>query len=148
MGILSSVAGTRIYLDTTVFIYFLEDFPPYAGDLEDLFQAVARGQIQGITSELSLAECLVKPIADGNTEARSAYESALRSSPELAVLPITRDLLVRAAEVRARQKFRLPDAIHLATAELAHCDSLLTNDTELKRAEGVRVLILSEVCGS
>lgn len=148
MGILSSSTGTRVYLDTTVFIYLLEDFPPYSAKLEDLFNAVARGEIQGITSELSLAECLVKPIADGNPEARLAYESALRSSPELPVLPITREVLIRAAEVRARQKFRLPDAIHLATAELAHCDSFLTNDTELKRAEGVAVLILSEFCGS
>ncbi len=56
--------------------------------MEDLFNAVAGGEIQGITSELSLAECLVKPIADGNPEARSAYESALRSCPKSAAVEL------------------------------------------------------------
>lgn len=40
MGILKAVEGTRVYLDTNVFIYALEGFSVFRPDLEAVFAAL------------------------------------------------------------------------------------------------------------
>ena len=65
MGILDRIAGRRTYLDVNLFIYALEGHPQYLSVVTDLFDAIDRGSLQAVTSELSLAEALVKPRADG-----------------------------------------------------------------------------------
>ena len=37
-------------------------------------------------------------------------------------VPITRNILMRAARLRATENFRTPDAIQVATAQLQACD--------------------------
>ena len=144
MGLLSDLEGPRVYLNTNILIYWIEGFSAGAAELQELFDAFAEGRLTGVTSELTLAEVLVRPIADGKHHARVAYERALRDSVEFAVLPVSREILIRAAGIRARHKLKLPDAIHVATAELSHCNTFLTNDARLKRVAGIRVIVLSE----
>jgi len=145
MGILSALVGLRVYLDANILIYALEGFALFATELQLLFDAIEEGKIQGITSELSLAEVLVKPMLENNFELRVAYERLLRHSPVFSVMPMTREVLLGASEIRARQRLRLPDAIHLATARMNGCSCFLTNDSRLKSVPGMRVVILSEV---
>lgn len=66
MGLIEEIRGKNIYLDTNVFIYALEGYSEYALVLSTLFAAVDQGVIQAFTSELSLAESLVKPMMDNN----------------------------------------------------------------------------------
>jgi predicted nucleic acid-binding protein len=147
MGLLSELEGPRVYLNTNILIYWIEGFSTGAAELQELFDAFAEGRLTGVTSELTLAEVLVRPIADGKHHARVAYERAVRDSAEFAVLPVSREILIRAAGIRARDKLKLPDAIHVATAEFSHCTTFLTNDARLKRLAGFRVVVLSEVSG-
>ncbi|MBI3269455.1 MAG: PIN domain-containing protein [Planctomycetes bacterium] len=92
-----------------------------------------------------LAEVLVKPLLDGSDAGQRAYQEALRTTGGLRVEPVSREILVAAVRVRATQGFRLPDAIHLATAAHTHCGTFLTNDASLRKATGTRVLVLSEI---
>jgi predicted nucleic acid-binding protein len=69
----------------------------------------------------------------------------LRSSSTLQVVPITREVLVTAARLRAEQGLKLPDAIHAATAQLTNCQQFLTNDTRFKNLPGLPVLLLSQL---
>jgi predicted nucleic acid-binding protein len=49
-----------------------------------------------------------------------------------------------AARMRAADThLRMPDAIHLASAQLAFCEMLLTNDNDLKGVPGVPPVLLS-----
>ena len=147
MGILSAITNPIVYTDANIFIYAFEGVPAVAAELQIFFEALAVGKIKAVTSELSLAEVLVKPIADGRHDIRVLYERAVRDSAGLAVVPITRKILVRAAEVRAQLKLRLPDAIHVATAEIHNCGTFLTNDHELQKLPGFQVLMLSQFRG-
>lgn len=145
MGVADAIRGGAVYLDTSVFIYAVEGYAPYARALAELFEAVDMGHLRAVTSELTLGEALVKPMADGNLALQHAYQEAVQSSASLAVVPITRQVLVEAAGIRARARsIKMPDAIHIATARLEQCGTVLTNDKLLKAAEGIHVLLCSE----
>lgn len=60
MGILDAIQGNR-YLDANIWIYALEGYPVFIQDLNQLFQSIDQGNLSAVTSELSLAEALVKP---------------------------------------------------------------------------------------
>lgn len=79
MALLSSV-GQRVYLDTNVFVYAVEGYPHFAEELRALFHAIDHGQLAAVTSELTLAEVLVKPLADKNDDLWRLYESTLWTS--------------------------------------------------------------------
>ena len=144
MGLLDAIEGPLLYLDTNTFIYAVESVPPFCDAMRELFRHIDDGHCQAVTSELSLAECLVKPFLEGDVTLRQAFERAVQTSPVLQVVPVSRAVLVSAAELRAHTGLRLPDAIHLATALDAGCTTFLTNDRRLLAAPRLRTLVLSD----
>jgi predicted nucleic acid-binding protein len=51
----------------------------------------------------------------------------------------------RAAELRARYRLKLADALQLALALQAGCEAFLTNDLALRRVAELRVLVLDDL---
>ena len=145
MGTLIERLGHLVYLDANVVVYALEGYAQYEPVIRPLLEAMDRDQIRAATSDLTLAEVLVKPLRDGNAALQRAYREFLRPTQTLQVASVTREILIRAAELRASTSLRLPDAIHVATAESLGCDSLLTNDRALRSATGVPTLLLCEL---
>jgi predicted nucleic acid-binding protein len=97
-----------------------------------------------VTSELTLAERLVKPIMDDDLSRQNTFQSFLAEGSNLQVIAISRPLLIRAAQRRATYKPRLPDAIHLATALDSGRKSFLTNDQLVKPIPGITILQLAD----
>jgi len=144
MGITDSIIGDRIYLDTNIFIYALEAFPEYLELIQSIFSSIDSGKNKAVTSELTLAEVLVKPLIDHNAELEYVYQTTIQSSDSIDVIPISRDILIEAARNRAGSpSIHLPDAIHVATARLHQCSSFITNDKRLASLSGIQVIILS-----
>ena len=87
------------------------------------------------------------PCRRGDDTLIAAYrELFTRPPPGLAVAQLDAAILERAAELRATiESLRLPDAIHLATAETERCDPFLTNDKRLKSVPVLPVVVLAEV---
>lgn len=141
---MTRLLGRRVYLDANVFIYAIERVVPYAEALRPLFRDITDGRTPATTSEITLAETLVRPFRAGDTRLHAAFESAL-VGPGLEVVPISRSVLVQAARLRAVSRMKLPDAVHAATAQLAGCDVLLTNDTGIGATPGVEVVQLRNV---
>lgn len=135
----------RIYCDACIWIYAVEAVAPFETPLRRLFDDVDRGNVNLVTSELSLLEVLVKPLQVGDEPLCRAFETALSPSDALAVTPISRSILLEAARMRSRQVLRVPDAIHLATAKLSKADVVLTNDVRWRSQPDIPVMILSEV---
>jgi len=145
MGKLNDLLGQKIYLDTNIFIYALEQHPEYAPVVDRLFTLFDTAKATAFTSELALAECLVKPCADGNSDFQVRYQAAITTRPGLTVCPVSRSVLIRTAHIRAAHKVRLPDALHLATALETACDSFLTNDQLVKPIPGITLIQLSDL---
>ena len=100
--------------------------------------------MQAVTSELTLAETLVKPFMDESEERQDAYKRVLLSSSGLTPAPVTRAVLVEAARLRALRRFRLPDAIHVATALLTDCAAFISNDRRLNAVD-IPIVNLAEL---
>src|SRR5262245_20618121 len=145
MGRVKAELGQRVYLDTNIVIYAVEGFADYADQVQALLAAMDDGEIVAATSELTLAETLVKPLKDQNPAIQHAYRAFLTPTPALEVTSISRNILEDAAKWRATTRLKLPDAIHLATALRQKCDSFLTNDDVFKSLNLSQVKMLSKI---
>jgi predicted nucleic acid-binding protein len=145
MGVASNTLGKRVYLDTNIIIYAVEGFPDYADKIKALLDELDAAEIIVVTSELTLAEVLVKPLQDGNVKIQQAYKDFLLPTPVFEVVPISLSILESSADVRAKTKLKLPDAIHWATFQDCKCNSFLTNDDAFKSLRLTEVKILSEI---
>jgi predicted nucleic acid-binding protein len=128
-----------------VFIYAVEGLAPFATPLAALFSRFDSGQLHAVTSELTVAEVLVKPLRDGNATLCDAFERMLRTSGALTMVPVSRSILAHAAAVRATSSLKLPDAIHAATAMEQTCTTFLTNDRLFTTLTGLPVLHLPDL---
>ena len=145
MGQLSDQLGTSVYLDTNIIIYAVEGYETHAAPIKSLLRGLTEGKINAVTSELTLAEALVKPKRDANAKLAQAYQRFLLPTTTLRNVPISREILESAAGIRAISALKLPDAIHWATAINQQCDSFLTNDEGFKSMAGVKVVLLSQL---
>lgn len=146
MGVTDRLKGRHVYLDANVFIYALEGVPPYLEPMRELLTAIDAGEVRATTSELTLAEVLVRPMADHNAELQAAYQEMLQAGGGFQILPVSRGILVQAASLRAATgSLKLPDAIHVGSARACGCDTLLTNDRALAGAPDLQVVLCSEL---
>ena len=141
--------GDKLYLDTNVLIHFVEGHPAYGASLNALFTAIQEQAITALTSELTLAEVLVKPLVkplvEGKSEIVAVYETLLSGTGPIRVMPVDRTVLLQSARIRARHGGRAFDAIHVATAALCECDFFLSADARIRIPDELRLVSLSEL---
>lgn len=145
MGALGTkLKGQKVYLDTNIFIYALEAMKPWAELLREAFVSLEAGEWHAVTSSLSIAECLVKPFEMERNDLVAAYRAALSPSQYLHIAPLREEILVDAARLRAKHKFKLPDALHIATAMEEGCTAMLTNDAQFRKVATVQCILMSD----
>ena len=132
-----ALAGvTRLGLDTSPFIYYIEAHPQYDKMVSEVFTKIRDGELTAYTSVITLTEVLVHPMGAQQDQLTHMYTELLNRSANLIVLPIDSTVATLAATFRAHDGFRTPDALQLAAAQLAGCEAFLTNDQKLKRLVG------------
>ncbi|MDQ0467458.1 type II toxin-antitoxin system VapC family toxin [Labrys wisconsinensis] len=121
----------RIYIDTNIFITLVEGSP--TPSLTEVIALVESGKALAFTSDLTIAEVLVHPYADGDDARAQAYIDMISPNEVMRIVPVEREVLIRAARLRSlRRSLKLPDAIHAASAELADCGIFLSNDADIE----------------
>jgi predicted nucleic acid-binding protein len=141
MNGMSDTSPARIYLDTNAFIEMYEKRSSYSAHIWNIFSQAVPPKIV-LSSELTLAEILVKPIEQahmsGNWGNVYNYRENISNKGDFqTIIPVSRVVLDMAANIRALNKnIKLPDAIHLSTAIIEKCDFFVSND--LKLASAVR----------
>ena len=132
----------KVYFDTNVLIYLIENHPTYRDKVISLIASLDELNCEVITSELTLAECLVKPLAQNNKQSQDVYTASIKNSDFLTVKPVSRKVLVEAARLRSVFNNKLPDSIHLATALTTGCDAFIGNDKKIKVGDSIELVIL------
>jgi predicted nucleic acid-binding protein len=142
----AALAGHKlIALDTSVWIYHLEGSAAYGQAADRVLETVAQGRIEGVASELVLLELLVAPLKKGAQDVADEIELALLHFPHLQLAPVTRPVLVRAAEIRARYGLRTPDAIMIATAVESGATLAVTNDDAWQKVEEIEIVLVRDL---
>jgi predicted nucleic acid-binding protein len=148
VGLISELGPGPVGVDTSIFIYFIEEEPRFLPVVLPLFEGVDEGKRELVTSALTLLEVLVVPYRAGNRPLAQRYELLLTRSRGIRMVELTRDQLRAAAQLRAVTGARTPDALHLVSALGAGCRTFLTNDRRLPKVPGLRVIQLSSFVDS
>ncbi|MGH8208488.1 MAG: type II toxin-antitoxin system VapC family toxin [Steroidobacteraceae bacterium] len=137
----------RILIDSSVWIYHFEQHRQFGPAAGRVIEALEEGRFRGVVSELTLLELTVRPLQLGRQDVADEYELLLSYFPNLELEPVSRDILLSAAALRARHRLRTPDAILLATGIRCAATAAITNDEGWRAAQpaGIEPLLLSEL---
>ena len=120
---------SRIFWDTNLFIYLIEDYGKLSERVVSLRKRMNERQDELYTSTLTMGEILIKPFEANNEILARRYETALLQGSVL--VPFDREVARLYASIRHDRTIRPPDAIQLACAAQAQIDLFITNDDRL-----------------
>lgn len=119
---------SRVFWDTMLFVYLLEDHPQFAPQVRSVLnRSYTRGDVL-LTSYVALGEVM----AGGKGDAAKAAQAAdIIAEMGFGFLPFEGECVRLFSDLRSVVKLKAPDAIHLACAASAGVDLFLTNDQRL-----------------
>ncbi len=120
---------SRVYWDTMLFIYWLEDHPQYARRVDAIRSRMDERHDQLITGAFTFGEVLAGVHRKGTPQLADDTRRLLQNVVA-EVVPFTLETADRYARIRATG-ITPADAIHLASAAQAGTDLFLTNDKRL-----------------
>jgi len=134
-----------IGLDTSIFIYFLENNPRYGTLAQITINGIEKGKWQGVTSTVTLMEITVRPWQLGYESIAREYEAVLVHFPNLSVVDVGRNVARLAAQLRAKYNVSPPDALQTAASLNFGAKAFLTNDKRLSKInEVIDILVLDD----
>jgi len=125
---------SRIYWDTMLFIYLLEDHPVYAPRTRQLLERAYKRRDSLYTSYLALGEVMAG--AEKTQWPRKALTvTEVVKEMGFSFLPFDGGAVTPFSTLRARQKLKIADSIHLACAASVGIDLFLTGDKQLTKLD-------------
>ncbi len=121
---------SRVYWDTMLFIYILEDNRQYASRVEAIYERMLERGDTLCTSFLTLGELLA------GTRGSASRARAIRDEFEamkVQLLAFDGGAVDTFANLRAHERLATADSIHLACAASRGIDLFLTGDKQLSR---------------
>lgn len=126
-------------IDTNIFIYYYQAHPEFGPKVKAWFEDIEGNKLRGVASIISKTELLsLKRPNSGLSKLKDQFES----TPNLTVYYVDDRIALKAAELRRKYGFRLPDAIQLATAIVAKARAFLTNDDRLKKCKEIKIIVI------
>ena len=126
--------------DTGFFFHYASGRPRAV----QVWDQARRGEHQFIMSTLSIAEYLAYQIPRGTLAEGEQMLQELRTTPNVEFIPVSYELASRSARYRMSLNLATVDSIILTTFLEAHCDLVLTSDSDLAQPQ-VKNLIAVEL---
>ncbi len=130
------------YLDSCVVIYLIEMQEPWHSHVRTRLLPPAGAVPEICFSDLTRLECRVGPLMRGDAQALAEYDDFF-AAPGFRRVALDEPAFDLAAELRARHRIGVADALHLAAAIGAGCAEFWTNDLALEKAAAGRVRIVT-----
>lgn len=121
---------SRIYWDSMLFIYWLENNPQFARRIATIHSRMQQRQDQLVTSAFTFGEVLAGAYRQGAGHKADEIRGLLLSVVS-EVVPFTLEAANHYARIRGTLNIAPADAVHLACAASAATDLFLTNDKAL-----------------
>jgi predicted nucleic acid-binding protein len=134
-----------VALDTALFIYHFEKENRFFPATSYVFEQIENDRIKAVTTVISLAEILVKPMQIGAVQAIEDYQIVLNNFPHLTILDIDQKMTFVAAEIRSSYGIKLPDALQIAGGLVSGANLFITNDKKLKKVKEIKVITLLDL---
>ena len=132
----------KIYLDSCIAIYLVEEHPAYAAAIED---KLAESDGTFCYSPLTELECLVLPLRLKRNDLIDKFSRFFSLNLKLEIPEV---VYKEATRLRADFGIKTPDALHLATASFHNCSELWTNDGRLAGVANSMAVDVLVNCGS
>jgi predicted nucleic acid-binding protein len=133
-----------IFLDTAPVVYYVENHPLFADGVEGVIKKLDSGELQGIISPVTLAECLVYPLKSKDKKLQQDFVDFMLRRQSIKMIEIDTGIGLLSARLRAKYNLKLLDALQVATAIRSGCEALLTNDDQFRRVSELRVLMVED----
>jgi predicted nucleic acid-binding protein len=121
---------SRVYWDSMLFIYWLEDHPQYARRVDAIRSRMEERRDRLITGTFTFGEVLAGAHRRGAPHLADEMRRLLQNAVS-EVIPFTIATADHYARIRGTPGITPADAIHLASAAQAGTDLFLTNDKRL-----------------
>ena len=138
-------SGDIIFLDTSPFIYFFERHPEHYQSLEAMFSQLYETGAQAITSIITYIELTTHPARLGESQLVRKYRDYLSNSENISIFPLNMDIADYVVNLRAKHRFKMPDAIQIGTAVACGADYIITNDRAWRSFKEIKVMLVSEL---
>jgi predicted nucleic acid-binding protein len=132
--------SSRVYIDTNIFIYYLERSPHFFEPVKHLFEHIDSVGAQLLTSEITVAECIYRPSQLGDQKLIRAYELLFEESHEVDLVPLDGHLAKQAAMHGSQIGLKLIDSIHLVSGLQSGCDYFVSSDARFKSGPRLTVI--------
>lgn len=136
-----------VFLDACIVIYRVEAVAPFNNRFESLLRnLMLQGYGGGLAiSRLTLLECRVKPLRDGNAALLAKYDGFF-AADGISVVGLDAAVINRATVLRARHGLRTPDALQAASCLVRHPETpFVTADSAFQRVDNLDVRLLNPV---
>lgn len=143
--VLSRMQGQRVYIDTNIFIYFLERHERYFDTVSSFFQLFNNGLAMAYTGDAVVAETLYKAYQVDDIVRVRNFKAFFDDDEFITVLPHNTKAFELAAELSPKRGMKLIDALHYATALIAGCNFILTNDAAFSSKGGIEIIYLKDL---
>jgi predicted nucleic acid-binding protein len=136
---------SKIGLDTSVFIFQVEENPKYLELVNPIFVWLEGPKARAVTSTITMLELLVQPYRLSDIDRVNRFYALLSTYPHLEWIVPTLEIADLAARLRAEYNLRTPDALQVATALACQATGFISNDTAFQRVSDLEVVILGEL---
>ncbi len=135
----------RVYIDTSPFIYYLENNVQYSGMIKRFFETCLHDNIQIITSVITIEEYLVFPYTSGKMELADNFKGFMKYM-NIKVINVDAEIAECAAKIRSRYKnFKAMDSLQIAAALVSRCDMFFTNDKQLRQEKELPCMTMEDL---
>ena len=135
----------KVFIDTALFIYFLEKSPLYFDKIKKYFAYCMDEGIQLVTSAVTVEEYLVHPYTKKENELIRNFKNFLEYM-EIEVVSIDTEIAEQAARIRAEFiGFKAMDSLQIATAVMTGCEAFFTNDKQLRQEKSLPCLTMDDL---
>jgi predicted nucleic acid-binding protein len=125
---------SSVFWDTMLFVYLLEGDPRFSTRARELLGRSRKRGDQLFTSYLALGEVMAGADKSPNLPSERIVRETLREMG-FTYLPFDDGAVAPFANLRATQKLKIADSIHLACAASAGIDLFLTGDKRLAKLD-------------